>query len=468
MPGGGLPQELLRAISSPGGGKVALVVGAGCSAEAPTGIPMARECSVEVHRRLVADGILQDRDCADPSDLSLVADAVFDKTGSQKELVERLCERYELKLASANEGYLIAAAMLCEGAISSVVTLNFDLALSDAIAQLGAAQVVGLIECPEDMPRKQKAINVYYLHRNANELDPDLWVLRNAALQNEWRGHWQPIIATRVLTAPVVVFAGLGNPAAVLIETMKLVQHALPTATSFYQVDLADRGESRSFRELGLDPSSYIKRGWGQFMDDLSQRLLAEQVSGLQQAVLRKIEEDRLPSENVHGLLVRLQILGLLKLGKLRAHWLLHDKAYCPARQHPCGLVADLLLAVAMMARVSGAAAVIADDGLVEFERDGRIVVAFLVASGGGHRGRSAVEAEVESRRRQFRSRRSLPRGVLVGGTSDSWTTLVTPPEDVVRGDAIEGDIVSGSTALLLLHISELRSDSRRIHELVP
>jgi hypothetical protein len=135
---------------------------------------------VEVHRRLLADGILQNGECEDSNDLSLVADAVFIKRNSQRDVVERLREQYDLKLATPNDGYLIAAAMLCEGAISSVVTLNFDLAISNALSELGAGLIVGVIDCPDELPR-QKNINVYYLHRNVNAVDPESWVLRTPA-----------------------------------------------------------------------------------------------------------------------------------------------------------------------------------------------------------------------------------------------------------------------------------------------
>jgi hypothetical protein len=85
-----LPAELLQAVSSPGGGKIALIVGAGCSVEAPTSVPVAEQCSIEVHRRLLADGVLQKGDCTDPADLSVVAEAVFAKKNSQRDVVERL------------------------------------------------------------------------------------------------------------------------------------------------------------------------------------------------------------------------------------------------------------------------------------------------------------------------------------------------------------------------------------------
>src|SRR4051812_35279892 len=85
-----LPSDLLHAIAHEGGGKVVLVLGAGASFEAPTGLPLSRECSVEAHRRLVADGVIEADACTDPKDLSSLADAVFAATSSQAALVERL------------------------------------------------------------------------------------------------------------------------------------------------------------------------------------------------------------------------------------------------------------------------------------------------------------------------------------------------------------------------------------------
>jgi hypothetical protein len=411
--------------------------------------------------------VLQNGQCKDPADLSLVSDAVFLKRNSQRDVVERLREQYDLKLAPPNRGYCIAAAMLCEGALSSVVTLNFDLALSNALSELGAGKIVGVVERPEELPY-QKNINVYYLHRNVNSADPELWVLRTAALDSDWKGHWEPIIANKVLAAPVVVFAGLGTPVAVLIESTKLIRKALPAGTRLYQADPANRADSKFFQELALDPLAYIQLGWGQLMEELSERLSMEQIARLNEAAKQKTREDEMPDEDITVLLARLQSLGLVKHGKLRAHWLLHDKPYCPVDSNALGLIADLLLALAMMARVSGAVPVIVEDGVVEFHRDGRVVGTYLIASGRGYRGKAAVEADVESRRSQYRSRPAPPRGVLVGGTSDAWTALPTPPRDIVQGDPAGPDVVTGSTGLPLFHINELRENHNRIQEVVP
>jgi hypothetical protein len=121
-----LPEPLLRAaVRRPAGG-IALVGGAGCSHEEPTNIPLSKECSETAFGLLVRDGLLSREECANPADLSAVADAVFRKFGSQAKLVDRL-PLNDFRYARANDGYLILAALFREGVLSSFATLNFDL-----------------------------------------------------------------------------------------------------------------------------------------------------------------------------------------------------------------------------------------------------------------------------------------------------------------------------------------------------
>jgi hypothetical protein len=462
-----LPADLLAAISSPGGGRVALVIGAGCSFEAPTGLPLSRTVSCEINRLLVQDGVLVDGDCADPDDLSLVTDAVFAKTHSQEDVVRRFLDRYDLKLATPNHGYRIAAALLYEGAISSVVTLNFDLALSTALGELGAGATVGVVEGPQDLPH-QRTVNVYYLHRNANAADPELWVLRTATLETQWRDHWEGIIANRVLAAPVVVFAGLGTPVAVLVESTRLLRNALPGTTSLFHVDPGNREDSRFSVELEIDAAKYIQCGWGDLMDQLSRRVAIEQAAQVRAAVTHKVHDDGIQDEDVTGLLDRLQSLGLVKLGKLRSHWLLHNKPYCPVETDAPPIMADFLLALGMITRLSGTTAMIADDGIVEFLRDERIVGVYLIASGRGHRTRAGIEARIGQNRFEHQGRAAAPSGVLIGGTSDGWGASPTPPRDIVNGDDRGVDLVEGPMATPCIHIGELRGNQDLIRELVP
>ena len=57
---------------------------------------------------------------------------------------------------------------------------------------------------------------------------------------------------------------------------------------------------------------------------------------------------------------------------------------------------------------------------------------------------------------------------VLVGGTSDSWTTSATPPENISLGYISTNNIVGGSTTLPFLHIGELRQNHGLIQQVLP
>ena len=451
-----LPSALLHSVATPPG-KLALVIGAGCSVEAPTSLPVAAGCSWEIHRRLIADGVLSNGDCADPSDLCCLADAVYAKTNSQGALVERFRDAFELKHARPNSGYLLAAALLSESVIASIVTLNFDQALTNAVTEVGAGAVVGVIEAPADLSR-QKQPNVYYLHRNVNASDPEAWILRSGAIAEEWKGHWEPIIATKVLLAPVVVFAGLGAVVDVLVESTKLIKQALPDSRALYQVDPADKDTSESFKSLGIAAEAYIRLGWCAFMEQLADRVVIEQLSQLDGAVTNLTTSNALQAENLSDLLKRLGQMGLLVLGKIRAEWLLHEKPYCPDEVVRRALIADLLLGIGLIARLSGTSAIPTEDGLVEFHRDGRAATVILPISGCGHRNRAAIEAALGAHQKRYANRPVPPRTVLVAGTSDSWKVVITPPENVLRGNYCGDDVVTGPMGLRMLHLDELRT----------
>ena len=79
-----LPTKLLEAISSPIGGGVVLVLGAGCSSEWPTSLPLSGDLSAQCYEKLLADNVLSGDEVNDPRDLSEVADAVYLKKASQQ------------------------------------------------------------------------------------------------------------------------------------------------------------------------------------------------------------------------------------------------------------------------------------------------------------------------------------------------------------------------------------------------
>lgn len=462
-----LPDELLQAVSALGGGKITLVVGAGCSSEAPTSIPLARTCSQQCHDRLVADGVLENGDCPAPSNLSCLADTVFAKRGGQQRLlVEQLSQHYALKAASPNEGHLLTAALLREGAIASVVTLNFDLALSTAIGQLGVGDAVGIIDGPDEL-LNQKTINLYYLHRNANAADPETWILRTEALKTEWKGKWEAVVAARVLATPVVVFAGLGNPADVLIESSKLIRNAIPNRSKAYLIDSGDPNKSEFFKALDLDPAFFVPMTWCDFMEALSQRLVVEHMSQLKTAADTMVQRDKLDQEDLTALLSRLQDIGLLDVGRLRASWLLHDKHYFAEELLARELIADLLLAAALIARVTGTAAFLFGNGIVEFRRGDRTVATHVFVSGRGSRSRIAIESELSSRKRHFRGLASPPACAIVAGIRGNTTTTITTPLDVLLGETATS-ILFGQSTMPIFHVESLRQNTAQCQQVAP
>ena len=431
-----------------------LVVGAGCSAEAPTCLPLADECSEEAHRRLRLDGVLGEGDCADSSDLSCVADAVFDKTGSQRELVERLPREAFIK-AEPNQGYLLAAAMLRERALSCVLTLNFDLAMVSALTAVGAQYDVSVVAGPEDHNRLTVA-NLVYLHRNANA-DPERWILRSASLAEEWRDQWQEVVAMRVIGGPVTVFAGLGTPADVLVETTLRVWNAVPDKVRIYQVDPASPEESAFFAKLGLPAAAYLQMGWGMFMRALADRLVEEHRAELEGVCRHLLSTEGFEEEDVCGLCKRLAEMGLLRLGRLRARWVLSRHAYDPREPNKAALIADLLLAVGLIERVTGSQAVFGDDGVVEFRQGDRLLGSVILASGRGIRGWLAIETEIKQSEHNWEYHNPRPRRAIVAGVQGDRPVEIAPPGDLVCQEDRDS-IVTGYTSLEMFSVHELRN----------
>lgn len=451
-----LPTQLLAAIAAVGGGKIAVVTGAGCSVEAPTSIPTAAACSQVCYDSLVADGVLDPGDCADPRNLSALADAVVAKTGGQHALVEKLAEHYNLKAATPNEGHILAAAMLAEGALAAVVTLNFDLALSTAIAQLGVGEVVGIIDGPNEFGR-QVLVNLYYLHRNANEANPDKWVLTTAALETEWKAQWEDVIVRKVLAAPVVVFAGLGSPADALTASATLIHDAIPQGRQAYLVGPGLFADSDFAKALSLAEADYVQAGWCQFMSDLSERLVEEQLGHILASASVLAKREGIHDEDLRSMLNRVAQEGLPRLGALRANLMLDNRPYLPDVQQSREQIADLLLGTALIAREAGAIAKLTGDGVIEFHRDDRVVTAYVLASGSGTKSCATLEAELSGRARRHRLRETRPSGAIVAATRDGYAAA-TPPNDVVRGNE-SGSIVAGESVFAVFHVEAIRQD---------
>jgi hypothetical protein len=417
----------------------------------------------------VADGILVDGTCSDPEDLSCVADAVVEVTGNQIALVERLpISRF--RSAEPNEGHLMAACLLRERAVGCVMTLNFDLSMSTALARLGACEDVGVISGPDEH-HQLRLVNLIYLHRNVNAA-PDAWILRSSAIDAEWRERWEEVIATRVMAAPVTVFAGLGSAAAVLLETIDRIRKAIPDGTQVFQVDPEKREASEFFARLALPDEAYLQMGWCRFATELGARVLEEHRHELDLACRKLIAESGWEDNDPGELCQRLSDLGLIGLGEVRARWTLDPSLYAPRHTVDAALVADLLLGVGLVEGAADVRAIFDADGIVELRRGNEVVGAIAVASGKGTKRWAAMEAEIGGQRHRRRRRIESVRFGLVSGVEGARPVNVAPPASIVLDEepasitlekepanvAPPSSIVAGDTPLRLISVEELRA----------
>lgn len=458
-----LPSSLLEAIGAEAGGRVVFVIGAGCSVEPPSALPASGRCSREAFQRLVDDEILEHGDCPDPGDLSAVADAVFTKCGGQRELVRRLDKRF--RYAEPNEGTILVAALLREGVVQNVVTLNFDLTLSSALRRVGAVGDVEVLKGPEDHDRLG-ARNVVYLHRNVDAVDPESLILRTAALDDSWREDWEQVIVQMALAAPVVVFAGLGTRVGVLVESSRWIGKILEDRTTSVQVDIGARSASVYAEALGISEENYIEAGWGQFMALVGRRVVKSYIAGLRQATETILQEGGVQSEELEPLYEQLIAAGLLYLGGARASWALDDKApYFTANQVDVELIADLMLGIAYLRRISNADATFVDDGLIELSRAGRTIALVAIGTGRGVRTWLAAEARLCARQTNRMPSALSPTLAVLAHVRDR-PDGVAAPEDIVTQPS-PASIIPTGPSYPLVELDALRANPDVVPELV-
>lgn len=424
-------------------------------------LPMSRQCSTDAHGELLADGLLLEGECADPSDLSVLADTVYEKYGKQKPLVERL-PRGRFRNAVPNEGCMLAAALLRERALDSVITLNFDRGMQTALAILGAGEEVAIIAGPEAHEDLAGA-NLIYLHRSV-DADPEQWILRTAMLEEAWKGQWEEAVAARLLGVPVTVFAGLGTAAGVLVDAVGRLRAIFPGAQGLYLVDPGERSASEFAAALDLGEEAYLKLGWCEFVEELAKRLVVrfvtELVAGCEALVAQEEWEDPDPGD----LCRRFCELSLLEFGRLRARWLLEPSPYSPHTPMQAPLLCDLLLAVGVIEQATDSTAEFHEDGIVAFRRGEDLVTTAIFASGRGSLSWEVMEAKAASD--HFRSRRVIgrPRFAIFAGAREGRPSP-SAPEDLI-GEAMPENVADGEPDFESYSVSELRTDAAVIERM--
>lgn len=454
-----LPPELLRQVSAPGGGRVVLVLGAGCSVEAPTNLGGGAFTADAACRCLIADGLITESEISSQCDLAELADVVFDKFSSQRALTDRLPTE-AWRQAQPNDGHKAAAAMLVEGQLRTIVTLNFDLAQQHALAELSSgAPSVSVVRGPEDT-EKLSGKNLVFLHRSC-EADPEQWILRGKLLDAPEFLMWENAIAAALLLAPVVVFIGLGSSARLLSTT--LTRMADSVGTVCYWVDPGPPGAF--FDELE-GKAKHISMAWTELAVALGQRVTHEVVNRMIHAGEVRLSE--LGSVDGRWELVRraLALYPLDELGRKRASWLLDERgSYRCEAELDTRLIADLLASVAALADALDGDVSFDAEGLVKLSDTVGLRIPLRIASGAGLRTWPSIEAQLK--REQVRWPFPEYRVVLIADPNEapdfapSDLVRTVDPSDLVRGD---GELVPiGTTEAIRLASSSLSALRERL-----
>lgn len=439
-----LPAELMMSIAAPGGGKVVLVLGAGTSIEAPTKLASAASTARDVTRRLISDGVILDGDVSDPSNLPALADAVYARHGTQKPLTDRLPSD-SWRLAQPNVGHHEAAALLIEGQLRSILTLNFDLAQQHALSDLSSGTpAASVIRGPEDTARLSGR-NLIFLHRSC-EANPEEWILRGLVMAEPEQQAWEQAIAASMLMAPTILFVGLNSVAPLLTDTTTKLANA--AEVHCYWVDPADPGAF--FEALG-PKAHHIRMTWTEFARELGLRATREVVSRLQtkgEAQLWAAGETRNCWPQIGAALSR---YPLHELGRKRATWLLDDSGcYRPESPTDTQLIADLLSAVALLADALSASVEFDPDGLAVITQADGLSVPCRMASGAGLKTWGSISAQL--RREQDRWPHPNYRVVILSDPNDSPDFA---PVDLVR-ETDASDLVRGAQELIPIGTAEI------------
>lgn len=446
-----IPAELLQSLAAPGGGQVALVIGAGCSAGHPTNIPLAGDLSEAVERQLVLNGRLQPYQCPNPRDLSALASLVYGVCNNQVELVQ--CFPIQrMRLARANLGYKLLVALMAEGAISHVLSLNFDLAIQNAAAELGV-EIATIAAVNEPVPIRAALVQ---LHGNANS-EPDHLVLRTEVMDGEWIGQWHQVVAQQVLAAPMVLFAGLGSPAPVITATVAMIQSALGGNKALYQADIVPFAQSGFAAQLDIPEQRYIQGSWDAVVTRLADRIAAQQVDALSRSGRALLIENHYGEVDLQRFTViadKLAGQSLLTLGKMRAFADLdRDMLYRPHSIRDDEFMSEPMLRLVHIAEQFGLDTAPTPAGTWTLRRNGQPIAQIVLATGGGVRRMAAVETRARIICATIAENAPIPVDVvLIGGLIDA--APVFDHVDLIA-DEKSDDIIGGLAAPLLVSAND-------------
>jgi hypothetical protein len=380
-----------------------------------------------------------------------LASLVFQICNNQVELIQ--CFPIQrMRLAKANLGYKLLVALMAEGAVSHVLSLNFDLAVQNAAAELGI-EIATIASANEPVPIRAALV---HLHGNANS-EPDHLILRTEVMDREWVGRWHQVVAQQVLAAPTVLFAGLGSPAPVLTTTVSMIEGALGGSKALYQADIVPFANSGFAAKLKIPEQRYIQGSWNAVVTRLAERLAAQQVDSLSlsgRALLTENHHCEADLQLFTDIAAKLMGQSLLTLGKMRAFADLdRDKLYRPHTVRDDEFMSEPMLRLAQVAERFGLDTAPTPAGTWTLQRNGQPIAQIVLATGGGVRRMAAVESRAKTVCTAIAENAPMPVDVvLICGLMDA-----APAFDHVDliADEEPDDIIGGLAAPLLVSAND-------------
>lgn len=358
----------------------------------------------------------------------------------------------DFREAKPNDGYINAIALMKEGAIGNIVTLNFDLALNNALGELGSGRI-SLVEGLDDLGKLGTSA-VIYLHGNVNEKDPEKWVLRDEILQENWKDGWERAVSDRILLTPHVVFVGLGSPTSVLTTSINNIKQATGTSAGAPVVHVVDPAGVTKFAEpLSLAEEDVLPYTWCDFIKQLSDRIVrdfcdelaieasdycANRAWDINTKVLARVTE-------------KIADAGLYVLGQMRSTWIDHERQYAERSDANARQLAQLLSGICRKLDDDGPHVRFMPDGVVEIRFDRRTVVFASAMHGKGY-SRWAVLSDLFDANIR---RAAVPLDIIfAAGFEGVLPEDLSFPNDIARSRK-DGDIVSGRARPIVYDIND-------------
>lgn len=259
LPPEAIPEPFIRALLQ---SRVALFLGAGCSAEPPAEIPPAPKLAEKLE---LSTGITA-------SSLEEIAAILWEQGGWQE--FAKALPRDEWRARSPNLSHRVIAELCKEGLVREVITTNWDILVEGALQQ--ARQPYSVIVRAQSLDTEPVGSTLVIKVHGCIDHPESIKARAEDIDSSEWRAGWVSALFETVLRTRALLFAGYSGASGAASASVA----ALVTAqarTGFDIVvdrspigDMEAKPQGRVFLDaLRLNPEAYVQAEADQFFEAL-------------------------------------------------------------------------------------------------------------------------------------------------------------------------------------------------------